>query len=77
MTKLLERAIAEVRELPEADRDLAADVLFALAAKQAEPETLDDETRAAIPEGIAPADRGEFVGKEEMDDFSRGTEGKS
>lgn len=71
MTKLLEQAIAKVRELPEADQDLAADFLFALAAKQAEPEKLDEETRAAIREGIAPADRGEFVSDEEMAEFFR------
>jgi hypothetical protein len=71
MTKALEQAIAKIRELPEADQDLAADFLFALAEKQSEPETLDAETRAAILEGLAQAERGEFVSDEEMAAFFR------
>ena len=71
MTKALEQAIAKVRELPEADQDLAADFLFALAEKQSEPEKLDAETRAAILEGLAQAERGEFVSDEEMAAFFR------
>ncbi len=71
MTKLLEQAIAKIRELPEADQDFAAEVLFDLAAKHAEPEKLDAETRAAIAEGLAQAARGEFVSEEEMAEFFR------
>ncbi|MGB9369737.1 MAG: hypothetical protein WCE79_27400 [Xanthobacteraceae bacterium] len=71
MTKALEQAIAKVRELPEADQDLAADFLFALAEKQSEPEKLDEETRAAILEGLAQAERGEFVSDDEMAAFFR------
>ncbi|MCC6949068.1 MAG: hypothetical protein IT539_14990 [Bradyrhizobiaceae bacterium] len=33
MTKLLEQAIAEVRKLPEADQDMAAEMLLSLARK--------------------------------------------
>ncbi len=69
MTKLLEQAIAQVRELPEADQDMAAELLFTILAKRDEPVQLDDETRAAVRRGIAQADRGEFVSKEEMDAF--------
>jgi predicted transcriptional regulator len=71
MTKLLEQAIAKIREMPEDDQDLAADFLFALAARQSEPEKLDAETRAAILEGLAQAERGEFVSDEEMAEFFR------
>ncbi len=71
MTKLLEQAIEKVRELPEADQDLAADFLFALAQKHSEPEKLDPQTRAAILEGLAQAERGEFVSDEEMAEFFR------
>jgi predicted transcriptional regulator len=71
MTKLLEQAIEKVRELPEADQNLAADLLFALAAKRSPPEELDEETLAAINEGLAQADRGEFVSDEEMAEFFR------
>jgi hypothetical protein len=69
MTELLEQAIAKVRQLPEEDQDLAADFLFALAAKRSPPERLDEETRAAIREGLAQAERGEFVSDEEMAAF--------
>ena len=71
MTKLFEQAIEKIRELPEADQDLAADLLFALAAKRSEPEELDEETLVAINEGLAQADRGEFVSDEEMAEFFR------
>ena len=71
MTKLLEQAIAKIRELSEADQDLAAEVLFDLAAKHSEPEKLDDATRVAIQEGLAQAERGEFVSEEEMAEFFR------
>ena len=71
MTKMLEQAIAKVRQMPEADQDLAADFLFALAQKPSEPEKLDAEARAAILEGLAQAERGEFVSDEEMAEFFR------
>ena len=69
MTKLLDQAVAKIRELPEADQDMAAEILFALAAKRDEPIELDDETRAAIREGLAEAERGEFVSDEDMEAF--------
>ncbi len=69
MTKLLEQAIAKVRALPEDDQDLAAEMLLSMAAKGAEPVRLDDETRAAIREGVAQARRGEFVSDEDMAAF--------
>ena len=69
MTKLLDQAIAKIRELPDSDQDEAAEILFALAAKRGEPVQLDDETRAAIREGLAEAERGEFVSDEEMKAF--------
>jgi predicted transcriptional regulator len=71
MTKLLEQAIAKIRGMPESDQDLAADFLFALAEKHSPPEKLDAETRAAILEGLAQAERGEFVSDEEMAEFFR------
>jgi hypothetical protein len=61
MTKLLEQAIDQVRELPEADQDEAAEVLLTLLSKLREPVRLDEETRAAIREGSEQAERGEFV----------------
>jgi hypothetical protein len=69
MTDLLEQAIASLRELPESVQDEAAELLLVFAAKHLPPEALDRETRAAIEEGIAQANRGEFVSDEEMAAF--------
>jgi predicted transcriptional regulator len=69
MTKLLEQAIEKVRELPEHEQDEAAEVLLILLSKLREPVRLDDETRAAIREGLAQAERGEFASDEEMAEF--------
>jgi hypothetical protein len=61
MTKLLEQAIAKVRELPDADQDEAAEILLSVVSKFREPVRLDEETRAAIREGSEQADRGELT----------------
>jgi len=61
MSKLLERAIAKVRELPEEEQDAIAVALFSMAAADASAFPIDDQTRAAILEGLAQAERGEFV----------------
>ena len=52
MTKLLEEAISKVRELPEGEQDEAAAFLLMLAARRAEPEHLDEDTRVAIEEWL-------------------------
>jgi predicted transcriptional regulator len=69
MTKLLEEAVAKVRELPEADQDEAAEMLLSVAARKAGPVALDEETRAAIREGREQARRGEFASDEDMAAF--------
>jgi predicted transcriptional regulator len=69
MTKLLEEAIKRVRELPEADQDEAAEILLSIASKRAQAVRLDDETRTAVRDGKAQADRGEFISDEEMAAF--------
>jgi hypothetical protein len=61
MSKLLERAIAKVRELPEEEQDAIAIALFSMADADASAFPIDDEARAAILEGLAQAERGEFV----------------
>ncbi|HET7678588.1 MAG TPA: hypothetical protein VFK79_00460 [Xanthobacteraceae bacterium] len=61
MTKLLERAIAKVRQLPEKEQDAIAIALFSMANADASAFPIDDEARAAILEGLAQAERGEFV----------------
>ena len=66
MTKLLEQAIAKVRELPEDDQNALAVALLSMTSRDSTSEPLDDETRAAIHEGLAQAERGEFVPDEEI-----------
>jgi predicted transcriptional regulator len=61
MTKLLEQAIARVRALPDDEQDAVATLLIAVADADASAVSLDDATRAAIREGVAQAERGEFV----------------
>ena len=61
MTKLLDQAIAKVRELPEEDQDALAVALLSLTEGDAAAVPLDDATRAAIQEGLEQAARGEFV----------------
>jgi len=71
MTKMLEEAIAKVRELPEADQDEAAAMLLSVASKNAEVVELDDDTRERIREGRRPAKNGEFVSDKDMTAFFR------
>ena len=66
MTKLLDQAIARVRQLPEDDQDTLAIALISMAEAGAVLPALDDETRAAIREGLEQARRGEFVPEEEI-----------
>jgi predicted transcriptional regulator len=61
MTKLLERAIAKVRELPAEDQDTVAVAVLSMTGEDLPVVQLDDETRAAVLEGLAQAERGEFV----------------
>ena len=69
MTRMLDEAIKKVRELPDSVQDDAAEMLFSVAAKQGEPVRLDEETRAAVREGMAQARRGEFASDEDMQAF--------
>ena len=61
MTKLLERAFQKVRELPDQDQDALANALLSITGEDTGVVHLDDETRAAVEEGLAQAERGEFV----------------
>jgi predicted transcriptional regulator len=69
MSKMLEEAVAKVRELSESEQDEAAEMLLSVAARKAGPVALDEETRAAIREGREQARRGEFVSDEDMAAF--------
>jgi hypothetical protein len=61
MTKLLEQAIAKVRELPDDEQDTLAAAMLAMADADASGFPVDKATEEAIREGIAQAERGEFV----------------
>jgi len=61
MTKLLEEAIAKVQAFPDEDQDSFAIALLSLAGEETPIIHLDSKTRAAVREGLAQAERGEFV----------------
>lgn len=65
MTKLLEKAIETARKLPAEDQDTVAVAMLSMAEQK--PIALDDETRAAIREGLDQAKRGQFVPDEEIE----------
>ncbi len=69
MTKLLERAIAKAKELPESDQNDTAEMMLSIMSRYDEPVALDDETRAAIREGTQQARRGQFVSDRSMKAF--------
>lgn len=66
MTKLLEQAIAKVRELPTEDQDTLAVVLLSMASEGSAIPPLGEETRAAIREGMGQARQGQFAADEEI-----------
>jgi hypothetical protein len=67
MTKILDRAIAKARALSDEDQDALGAVMLSLAEEwPSRADDLDDETRAAIREGLAQAQRGEFVPDEDI-----------
>ena len=64
MTELFEKAIARVQRLPAAEQDELAAMLLSVLDEDII--RLDPETRAAIREGVAQADRGEFASETEV-----------
>jgi hypothetical protein len=61
MTKLLDQAIAKAQALPAEDQDALALAMLSLTEGDASAYPIDDATRAAILEGLAEAERGEYV----------------
>jgi predicted transcriptional regulator len=61
MTKLLDLAIAEVRKLPPAAQDEAAEMLLWSLETRSGSIPVDEGTIAAIEEGLAQAERGELA----------------
>ena len=66
MMKVLEEAIAKVRNLPEERQAYAAEVLEQIAAAGSDPFVVPEGHRAAVLEGLGQAERGEFVSDDEM-----------
>jgi predicted transcriptional regulator len=67
MTEILDRAIAKARTLSAEDQDALGAVLLSLAEEwPSRVDDLDEETRAAIREGLAQAKRGEFVPEQDI-----------
>ena len=68
MTKILDQAIAKVRTLPAEQQDMLGAVILALAEDElSRVGQLDDDTRAAVREGLEQARRGEFVPEKEIE----------
>jgi predicted transcriptional regulator len=69
MTELLEIAFQKISSLPEAEQDRIAAYILEMAPNEEELEEIPPEHLAAVLEGLAQADRGEFVPEEEMREF--------
>jgi predicted transcriptional regulator len=67
MTKLLEKALEAVRQLPPASQDEIARAMLRLAAGEEVPEPIDAADLAAVLEGLAQARRGEFATDAEIE----------
>ena len=66
MTKVLEDVLEKVRRLPEDRQAYVAEVLEQIVASESDPFVVPDEHRAAVLEGLAEAERGEFATDQEM-----------
>ncbi len=72
MIKVLERAVAKVKELSPERQALAAEMLEKFAATDDEVYVLSDEERKLVQEGLDELDRGEYATEEEVRDvFNR------
>ena len=71
MTKLLDNAIASIRDMSDDDQAEAAELLLSFASRNRGPIAVDEETRKAIEEGRQQARRGEFATDAEMSAFFR------
>lgn len=66
MTKVLEDAIEKVRRLPDDQHAHIAELLEQIAAFGIHPFVVPESHRAAVLQGLAEAERGEFVSDEDM-----------
>ena len=67
MTKLLEKALETVRQLPSAAQDEIARAMLTLAGDEGEPEEIDAAHLPAVLEGLAQAKRREFASDAEVE----------
>jgi hypothetical protein len=67
MTKLLEKALETVRQLPSATQDEIAHAMLTLAGDEGGPEEIDLAHLPAVLEGLAQAKRREFASDSEVE----------
>ena len=67
MTKLLEKAVEEVRKLPSGSQDEIARAMLHLAAQEGEPQAIDPRDLPAVLNGLAQAKRREFATEAEVE----------
>jgi hypothetical protein len=67
MTKLLEKALEAVRQLPAGSQDEIAHAMLALAGQEDEPEAIDPAHLPAVLEGLAQSKRREFATDDEVE----------
>ena len=67
MTKLLEKALEAVRQLPPEGQDEIARAMLNLAGDESEPEPVDPAHLAAVLEGLAQAKRRQFASDAEVE----------
>jgi DNA-binding TFAR19-related protein (PDSD5 family) len=67
MTKLLEKALEAVRQLPPDSQDQIALAMLSLSGNEREPEEIDPADLPAVLEGLAQAKRREFATDAEVE----------
>jgi hypothetical protein len=67
MTKLLEKAVEAVRQLPPDTQDEIARTMLELIGSEGEPQPIDEAHLPAVLEGLAQAKRGEFASDAEVE----------
>jgi predicted transcriptional regulator len=67
MTELLKQAFDQVSNLSKIEQDRIAQSLINLMATDAGEEVIPPEHRAAVLEGLAQLDRGEFFSEDEVE----------
>lgn len=66
MTKLLQKALEAVQALPDADQDVIAPAMLAMAGSE-KPEEIDPAHLPAVLEGLEQVKRGEFATDDEVE----------